>query len=364
MRKKVQGFHYQWFCGHSGGGDNMYVNIRMEKPLGWYPGPFVIGLASIASDVGCDVDWFERIMSEQPHVDRHERLVSMAFVQSLCDKVGQLRTIILSEGTQRQAGQQSASLVGLSLGEPTLKAVLTRTAAMTLLNTNLFTYRFESLPARKAYSISLLPIIPIPWWLHLCFTHQFSVGLASRAAFSDIEIEEVVLGGARVAQRSDLSALTDAVLSTTIVSDSAPSRVIYKAKSLDQANRFANKPWRNMTNSLVNPLISSRLKAQPWTYRCYMMILKHFDAGLSLSMEAISNSLGADVSTLRRYLQVEETGFKPLVTLFRNQQAQLMMIDGVSIERMAERLDFKSVVSVKRLCRAGLIGCKAIPALK
>ena len=68
----------------------MYVNRRMEKPLGWYPGPFVISLASIASDVGCDVDWFERIMSEQPRVDRHERLMSMAFVQSLCDKVGQL----------------------------------------------------------------------------------------------------------------------------------------------------------------------------------------------------------------------------------------------------------------------------------
>ena len=83
------------------GGDNMYVNRRMEKPLGWYPGPFVIGLASIASDVGCDVDWFERIMSEQPRVDRHERLISMAFVQSLCDKVGQLSPIILSEGTQR-----------------------------------------------------------------------------------------------------------------------------------------------------------------------------------------------------------------------------------------------------------------------
>ena len=30
----------------------MYVNRRMEKPLGWYPGPFVISLASIASDVG------------------------------------------------------------------------------------------------------------------------------------------------------------------------------------------------------------------------------------------------------------------------------------------------------------------------
>ena len=342
----------------------MYVNRRMEKPLGWYPGPFVIGLASIASDVGGDVDWFERIMSEQPRIDRHERLMSMAFVQSLCDKVGQLSPQILSEGMQRQAGPQSASLVGLSLGEPTLKAVLTRAAAITLLNANLFTYRFESLPARKAYSISFLPIIPIPWWLHLCFTHQFSVGLASRAAFSDIEIEEVVLCGARVAQRSDLSALTDAVLSTTMVSASAPSRVIYKAKPLDQANRFANKPWRNMTNSLVNPLISSRLKAQPWTYRCYMMILKHFDAGLSLSMEAISNSLGADVSTLRRYLQVEATGFKPLVTLFRNQQAQLMMIDGVSIEQMAERLDFKSVVSVKRLCRAGLIGREAIPAFK
>jgi len=338
----------------------MYVNRRMEKPLGWYPGPFVIGLASIASDVGYDVDWFERIMSEQPHVDRHERLISMAFVQSLCDKVGQLSPQILSEGMQRQAGL----LFWGSLGEPTLKAVLTRAAAITLLNANLFTYRFESLPARKAYSISLLPIIPIPWWLHLCFTHQFSEGLASSAAFSDIEIEEVVLCGARVAQRSDLSALTDAGLSTTMVSDSAPSRVVYKEKSLDQANRFANKPWRNMTNSLVNPLISSRLKAQPWTYRCYMMILKHFDAGLSLSMEAISNSLGADVSTLRRYLQVEATGFKPLVTLFRNQQAQLMMIDGVSIEQMAERLDFKSVVSVKRLCRAGLIGCKAIPALK
>ena len=338
----------------------MYVNRRMEKPLGWYPGPFVIGLASIASDVGYDVDWFERIMSEQPHVDRHERLISMAFVQSLCDKVGQLSPQILSEGMQRQAGL----LFWGSLGEPTLKAVLTRAAAITLLNANLFTYRFESLPARKAYSISLLPIIPIPWWLHLCFTHQFSEGLASSAAFSDIEIEEVVLCGARVAQRSDLSALTDAGLSTTMVSDSAPSRVVYKEKSLDQANRFANKPWRNMTNSLVNPLISSRLKAQPWTYRCYMMILKHFDAGLSLSMEAISNSLGADVSTLRRYLQVEATGFKPLVTLFRNQQAQLMMIDGVSIEQMAERLDFKSVVSVKRLCRAGLIGREAIPALK
>ena len=338
----------------------MYVNRRMEKPLGWYPGPFVISLASIASDVGYDVDWFERIMSEQPHVDRHERLISMAFVQSLCDKVGQLSPQILSEGMQRQAGL----LFWGSLGEPTLKAVLTRAAAITLLNANLFTYCFESLPARKAYSISLLPIIPIPWWLHLCFTHQFSEGLASSAAFSDIEIEEVVLCGARVAQRSDLSALTDAGLSTTMVSDSAPSRVIYKAKSMDQANQFANKPWRNLTNSLVNPLISSRLKAQPWTYRCYMMILKHFDAGLSLSMEAISNSLGADVSTLRRYLQVEATGFKPLVTLFRNQQAQLMMIDGVSIEQMAERLDFKSVVSVKRLCRAGLIGREAIPAFK
>jgi len=343
----------------------MYVNRRMEKPLGWYPGPFVISLASIASDVGCDVDWFERIMSEQPRVDRHERLISMAFVQSLCDRIGKLSPqLALSEVMQRQSGPQAASLVALSLGEPTLKAVLTRAAAMTLLNTNLFTYRFENLPLRKAYALNFLPIAPLPRWLHVSFAHQFSVGLARRTGISDIDIEEVVLCGARVAQRSDLSALTDAGLSTTIVSDSAPSRVIYKAKSLDQANRFANKPWRNLTNSLVNPLISSRLKAQPWTYRCYMMILKHFDAGLSLSMEAISNSLGADVSTLRRYLQVEATGFKPLVTLFRNQQAQLMMIDGVSIEQMAERLDFKSVVSVKRLCRAGLIGREAIPAFK
>ena len=342
----------------------MYVNRRMEKPLGWYPGPFVIGLASIASDVGCDVDWFERIMSEQPRVDRHERLISMAFVQSLYDRIGKLNPQLALSEVIHQSVPQAASLVALSLGEPTLKAVLTRAAAMTLLNTNLFMYRFENLPLRKAYALNFLPIAPLPRWLHVSFAHQFSVGLARRTGISDIDIEEVVLCGARVAQRSDLSALTDAGLSTTIASDSAPSRVIYKAKSLDQANRFANKPWRNLTNSLVNPLISSRLKAQPWTYRCYMMILKHFDAGLSLSMEAISNSLGADVSTLRRYLQVEETGFKPLVTLFRNQQAQLMMIDGVSIEQMAERLDFKSVVSVKRLCRAGLIGREAIPALK
>jgi len=111
----------------------MYVNRRMEKPLGWYPGPFVIGLASIASDVGCDVDWFERIMSERPRVNRHERLISMAFVQSLCDRIGKLSPqLALSEVMQRQSGPQSASLVALSLGEPTLKAVLTRAAAMTL----------------------------------------------------------------------------------------------------------------------------------------------------------------------------------------------------------------------------------------
>ena len=111
----------------------MYVNRRMEKPLGWYPGPFVISLASIASDVGCDVDWFEQIMSEKPRVDRHERLISMAFVQSLCDRIGKLSPqLALSEVMQRQSGPQSASLVALSLGEPTLKAVLTRAAAMTL----------------------------------------------------------------------------------------------------------------------------------------------------------------------------------------------------------------------------------------
>ena len=343
----------------------MYVDTRMVKPLGWYPGPFVIGLASIASDVGCDVDWFERIMSEQPRGERHERLISMAFVQSLCDGIGKLSPqLVLSEVMQRQSGPQSASLVGLSLGESTLKAVLTRAAAMTLLNTNLYTYRFENLPLRKAYALNFLPVVPLPRWLHLCFTHQFSVGLARRAAFGDIDIEEVVLCGAQVDQRSYLNALTGAGLSTMIVSDSAPSRVVYKAKSLDQANRFANKSWRNLTNSMINPLLSARLKTAPWTYRTYSMILKHFDAGLSLSMEAISNRLGADVSTLRRYLEVESTGFKPLVTLFRNQQAQLMMIDGVSIEQMAERLDFKCTVSVKRLCRAGLIGCEAIPAFK
>jgi hypothetical protein len=53
----------------------MYANRRSENSLGWYPGSFVIGLASIASDVGCDVDWFERIMSEWPRIDRHERLI-------------------------------------------------------------------------------------------------------------------------------------------------------------------------------------------------------------------------------------------------------------------------------------------------
>ena len=264
---------------------------------------------------------------------------------------------------QRQSGPQAASLVALSLGEPTLKAVLTRAAAITLLNTNLFTYRFENLPLRKAYALTFLPIAPLPRWLHLSFASQFSEGLAGRTGISDIDIEEVVLCGARVEQRSDLGALTDAGLSASIVSDSAPSRVIYKAKTLDQANRFANKPWRNLTNSLVNPLLSARLKAAPWTYRCYMMILKHFDAGLSLSMEAISNSLGVDASTLRRYLQVESTGFKPLITLFRYQQAQLMMIDGASIERMAERLDFKNTVSVKRLVRAGLICGEGVTAL-
>ena len=264
---------------------------------------------------------------------------------------------------QRQSGPQAASLVALSLGEPTLKAVLTRAAAITLLNTNLFTYRFENLPLRKAYALTFLPIAPLPRWLHLSFASQFSEGLAGRTGISDIDIEEVVLCGARVEQRSDLGALTDAGLSASIVSDSAPSRVVYKAKTLDQANRFANKPWRNLTNSLVNPLLSSRLKAAPWTYRCYMMILKHFDAGLSLSMEAISNSLGVDASTLRRYLQVESTGFKPLITLFRYQQAQLMMIDGASVERMAERLDFKSTVSVKRLVRAGLICGECVTAL-
>ena len=152
----------------------MYVNRRMEKPLGWYPGPFVISLASIASDVGCDVDWFERIMSERPRVDRNERLISMAFVQSLCDRIGKLSPqLALSEVMQRQSGPQSASLVALSLGEPTLKAVLTRAAAMTLLNTNLFTYRFENLPLRKAHALSFLPITPIPRWLHLSFAHHF-----------------------------------------------------------------------------------------------------------------------------------------------------------------------------------------------
>jgi len=342
----------------------MYANRRSENSLGWYPGPFVIGLASIASDVGCDVDWFERIMSERPRIDRHERLISMAFVQSLCDRIGELSPqLALSEVMQRQSGPQAASLVALSLGEPTLKAVLTRAAAITLLNTNLFTYRFENLPLRKAYALTFLPIAPLPRWLHLSFASQFSEGLAGRTGISDIDIEEVVLCGARVEQRSDLGALTDAGLSASIVSDSAPSRVIYKEKTLDQANRFANKPWRNLTNSLVNPLLSSRLKAAPWTYRCYMMILKHFDAGLSLSMEAISNSLGVDASTLRRYLQVESTGFKPLITLFRYQQAQLMMIDGASIERMAERLDFKNTVSVKRLVRAGLICGEGVTAL-
>ena len=80
-------------------------------------------------------------------------------------------------------------------------------------------------------------------------------------------------------------------------------------------------------------------------------------------MEAISNSLGVDVSTLRRYLQVESTGFKPLITLFRYQQAQLMMIDGASVERMAERLDFKNTVSVKRLVRARLICGEDVAAL-
>jgi AraC-like DNA-binding protein len=134
--------------------------------------------------------------------------------------------------------------------------------------------------------------------------------------------------------------------------DSAPSRVIYKAKALDQVNRLSNKPWRNFFNSMTNPLLSSRLKTAPWTYRTYLMILKHFEDGLSLSMEAVSNSLGADVSTLRRYLQAESTGFKHLITLFRYQQAQLMIIDGVSIEQMARSLDFKNPVSVKRLVRS------------
>jgi hypothetical protein len=132
----------------------------------------------------------------------------------------------------RQSGPQAASLVALSLGEPTLKAVLTRAAAITLLNTNLFMYRFENLPLRKAYALTFLPIAPLPRWLHLSFAYQFSVGLTRRTGISDIDIEDV-LCGARVEQRSDLSALTDAGLSTTIVSDSAPSRVIYKAKSLD-----------------------------------------------------------------------------------------------------------------------------------
>ncbi len=40
-----------------------------------------------------------------------------------------------------------------------------------------------------------------------------------------------------------------------------------------------------------------------------------------------------------------------------------MMIDGASIERMAERLDFKNTVSVKRLVRARLICGEDVAAL-
>ena len=196
----------------------------------------------------------------------------------------------------------------------------------------------------------------------MCFAYQFAEGLARTTGISNLEVEEVVLCGASVAQRTDLDDLTDAGAAAALFTDSAPSRVVYKAKALDAVNRFANKSWRNLTNSLVNPLLSSRLKTAPWTYRSYMMILRHFDAGLSLSMEAVSNSLGADVSTLRRYLQAESTGFKQVVTLFRNQQAQLMMIDGVSFDQMAQRLDFKNSLSVKRMIRTRLSCHKNVTA--
>ncbi len=336
-----------------GGGDDMHASRRMENSLGWYPGPFLIGLTSIASDVGYDAEWFERIMSEGPRADRKERQIPMDVVESLCWQIGKLSAPTpLSEIMRRQMGFQMTSLVSLSLGEPTLKAVLIRAADTSLLNANLFTYRFENLPSRKAYALTFLPIVPIPRWLHVCFAYQFAEGLARTTSNEDIEVEEVVLCGARLA--CDLDALTDGSKGTITSSDSAPSRIIYKAKSLDQLNEFANRSWRNLTNSLVNPLLSSRLKATPWTYRCYVMILRHFEAGASLSMEAISNSLGADVSTLRRHLQRESTGFKPLITFFRAQQAQLMMIDGVSAEQIAQRLDFKNALSVKRLVRRSL----------
>ena len=342
----------------------MQTSRRTKNSLGWYPGPFLIGLIDIAAEAGCDVDWFERIMSERPSGDREERVMSMAVVESLCGRIAQLNPEIrLSDVMRRQTGPQATSLVALSLGEPTLKDILTRAAGTSLLNANLFTYRFESLPARKAYAISFLPIAPIPRWLHMCFAYQFAEGLSRTTGIKDLEVEEVVVCGAGVAQRTDLDDLTDAGAAAALFTDSAPSRVVYKAKALDEVNRFANKSWRNVTNSMVNPLLSSRLKTAPWTYRSYMMILRHFDAGLSLSMEAVSNSLGADVSTLRRYLQAESTGFKQVVTLFRNQQAELMMIDGVSFDQMAQRLDFKNSLSVKRMIRIRLSCDKNVTAV-
>ena len=336
------------------GGDDMDASRRMKHSLGWYPGPFLIGVTSIAADVGADVDWFERIMSEPPSEDRRERLISMKVVQSLCDQIEELSPkMTLLDVMQRQTNLQANSLVAISLGEFTLKAVLMRAAVVSLLNANLFTYRFENLPSRKAYALTFLPIVPIPRWLHLCFAYQFSEGLISATGNNDIEVEGIVVCGARLTGDLDLQANVDmGDRDSRRFLDSAPSRVIYKAKALDQVNRLSNKPWRNFFNSMTNPLLSSRLKTAPWTYRTYLMILKHFEDGLSLSMEGVSNSLGADVSTLRRYLQAESTGFKHLITLFRYQQAQLMIIDGVSIEQMARSLDFKNPVSVKRLVRS------------
>ena len=333
----------------------MYTRRRSKNSLGWYPGPFLINLITLAEEAGCDVGWFERIMSEPPSGDRQERTIDLAVVESFCEQIRQLSPqTLLSDIMRRQTGPQTAtSLVAMSLGEPTLKAILTRAAATSLLNANLFTYRFEKLPSRKTYALSFLPIAPIPRWLHMCFAYQFAEGLARTTGISNLEVEEVVLCGASVAQRTDLDDLTDAGVAAASFADSAPSRVVYKAGAVDQVNPLANKSFRNWNNSMVNPLLSSRLKTAPWTYRSYMMILRHFDAGLSLSMEAISNSLGADVSTLRRYLQAESTGFKEVVALFRKQQAQLMMIDGVSFDQMAQRLDFKNSLSVKRLIRTG-----------
>ncbi len=343
----------------------MRLERRAKQGFGMYPGPILINLVAVAAKIGCQHEIIERILREEPWLEQQGRVVPLEVLRELVQKMLEQKpgATLLPE-IEAGFGPGALSLKALVRGEGTLREMLSRAACTSLLDANVYATHFEELPHRKACSVTFLPIVPLPMWLHVNFIYMFHEGLeADYPEGLSLEVDDIVMCGERFSGSSLrlLELLTESPAEVVWVK--SPTRITYKEKSLSAANEAASSQWRHFDRALTQPILAARWKSAPWAYRTYMTLLEHFKSGSCLSMEAISDALGVDCSTLRRHLQTESTGFNHLIDLFRNQQAQLMVHDGVSMERMAERLGYKNPLSVKRLLQKKSCDNQGIKAL-